>query len=152
MIEHLWLEELQPDKVREQKGKAGKAEADAKTATTNLKYADKIAKAKLNNLNKQGKVYDSQVRRNNAQTNAVIKNARGEYRQDMFGNTHYFTKADAAEMFAKRNGTWQDQSRTITETDKTDKPGLGGTTETTTKTTTRKVLVGGPEVRAETET
>lgn len=61
----------------------------------------------------------------------------------MFGNTHYFTKADAAEMFARRNGTWQDQSRTITETDKTDKPGLGGTTETTTKTTTRKVLVGG---------
>ncbi len=140
VIEHLWLEELQPDKVREQKGKAGKAEADAK-------YADKIAKAKLNNLNKQGKVYDSQVRRNNAQTNAVIKNARGEYEvQDMFGNTHYFTKADAAEMFARRNGTWQDQSRTITETDKTDKtdkPGLGGTTETTTKTTTRKVLVGG---------
>lgn len=33
----------------------------------------------------------------------------------MFGNTHYFTKADAAEMFARRNGTWQDQSRTITE-------------------------------------
>ena len=144
VIEHLWLEELQPDKVREQKGKADKAGADAKTAQTNAGYADKIAKAKLNNLNKQGKVYDSQVRRNNAQTNAVIKNARGEYEvQDRFGNTHYFTKADAAEMFARRNGTWQDQSRTITETDKTEEPGLGGTTETTTKTTTRKVLVGG---------
>lgn len=144
VIEHLWLEELQPDKVREQKGKADKAGADAETARTNAKYADKIANAKLNNLNKQGKVYDSQVRRNNAQTNAVIKNARGEYEvQDMFGNTHYFTKADAAEMFARRNGTWQDQSRTITETDKTEKPGLGGKTETTTKTTTRKVLVDG---------
>lgn len=144
VIEHLWLEELQPDKVREQKGKAGKAEADAKTATTNAKYADKIAKAKLNNLNKQGKVYDSQVRRNNAQTNAVIKNARGEYEApDMFGNTHYFTKADAAEKFARRNGTWQDQSRTLTETNTTQKPGLGGKTETTTETTTRKVLVGG---------
>lgn len=144
VIEHLWLEELQPDKVREQKGKAGKAEADAKTATTNAKYADKIAKAKLNNLNKQGKVYDSQVRRNNAQTNAVIKNVRGEYEvQDMFGNTHYFTKADAAEMFARRNGTWQDQSRTLTETDTTQKPGLGGKTETTTEKKTRKVMVTG---------
>lgn len=139
-----WLEELQPDKVREQKGKADKAGADAKTATTNAKYADKIANAKLNNLNKQGKVYDSQVRKNNAQTDAEIKNARGEYEvPDKFGNIRYFTKADAAEMFARQNGTWQDQSRTLTETNTTQKPGLGGKTETTTETTTRKVLVGG---------
>ena len=139
-----WLEELQPDKVREQKGKADKSEADAETAQTNAGYADEIAKSKLNNLNKQGKVYDSQVEKNHAQAAAVIKNARGEYEvQDKFGNTHYFKNGDAAKMFAKRNGTWQDQSRTITETDKTEEPGLGGTTKTTTKTTTRKVLDSG---------
>ena len=62
---------------------------------------------------------------------------------DKFGNTRHFTKADAAEMFARQNGTWQDQSRTLTETNTTQKPGLGGKTETTTETTTRKVLVGG---------
>lgn len=144
VIEHLWLEELQPDKVREQKGKADKADADAKTAQTNAEYAGKIAEAKLNNLNKQGKVYDSQVYKNNAQAKAVIKNARGEYEvQDKFGNTHYYKERDAAIMFAKQNGTWQDQSRTLTETKTTQKPGLGGRTETTTETSTRKVMVDG---------
>lgn len=139
-----WLEELQPDKVREQKGKADKAGADAKTAETNAGYADKIAKAKLNNLNKQGKVYDSQVYKNNVQAEAAGRSNPKEFVvYDKDGNAHYYSKADAAEMFARQNGTWQDQSRTITETDKTDKPGLGGKTETTTETTTRKVLVGG---------
>lgn len=144
VIEHLWLEELQPDKVREQKGKAGKAEADAKTATTNAKYADKIANAKLNNLNKQGKVYDSQIGKNNAQADAARRSNSKEYvAYDEDGNAKYFSKSSAAESFARQHGTWQDQSRTITETDKTEEPGLGGETKTTTKTTTRKVLVGG---------
>ena len=142
--QHKWLEELQPDKVREQKGKADKAGYDAKTAETNAGYADKIAEAKLNNLNKQGKVYDSQVYKNNAQAEAAGRSNPKEFVvYDKDGNAHYYSKADAAEMFARQNGTWQDQSRTITETDKTDKPGLGGTTETTTKTTTRNVLVDG---------
>lgn len=139
-----WLEELQPDKVREQKGKAEKAGADAKTAQTNAGYADKIAEAKLNNLNKQGKVYDSQVHKNNVQADAARRSNPNEFvAYDKDGNARYFSKSSAAESFARQNGTWQDQSRTITETDKTDKPGLGGTTETTTKTTTRKVMVGG---------
>lgn len=139
-----WLEELQPDKVREQKGKADKAGADAKTAQTNAKYADKIANAKLNNLNKQGKVYDSQVVKNNAQAEAAGRSNSKEFvAYDEDGNAHYFSTSSAAESFARQNGTWQDQSRTLTETDKTEEPGLGGTTKTTTKTTTRKVLVGG---------
>lgn len=144
VIKHLWLEELQPDKVREQKGKAGKAEADAKTATTNAKYAEKIANAKLNNLNKQGKVYDSQIGKNNVQADAARRSNSKEYvAYDEDGNAKYFSKSSAAESFARQHGTWQDQSRTITETDKTEEPGLGGETKTTTKTTTRKVLVGG---------
>lgn len=144
VIEHLWLEELQPDKVREQKGKADKAGADAKTAQTNAGYADKIAEAKLNNLNKQGKVYDSQVHKNNSQAAAAGRSNSKEFvAYDKDGNANYFSKSSAAESFARQNGTWQDQSRTITETDKTEEPGLGGTTKTTTKTTTRKVLVGG---------
>lgn len=139
-----WLEELQPDKVREQKGKADKADADAKTAQTNAGYADKIAEAKLNNLNKQGKVYDSQVYKNNSLADAARRSNPNEFvAYDKDGNANYFSKSSAAKSFAQQNGTWQDQSRTITETDKTEKPGLGGTTETTTKTTTRKVLVGG---------
>lgn len=142
--QHKWLEELHPDKVREQKGKADRADADAKTAQTNAGYADKIAEAKLNNLNKQGKVYDSQVHKNNSLADAARKSNPNEFvAYDKDGNAHYFSKSSAAESFARQNGTWQDQSRTITETDKTDKPGLGGTTETTTKTTTRKVMVGG---------
>lgn len=144
VIEHLWLEELQPDKVREQKGKADKAGADAKTAQTNAGYADKIAEAKLNNLNKQGKVYDSQVYKNNAQAVAPGRSNSKEFvAYDEDGNAHYFSTSSAAKSFAQQNGTWQDQSRTITETDKTEEPGLGGETKTTTKTTTRKVLVGG---------
>lgn len=139
-----WLEELQPDKVREQKGKANKADADAKTAQTNAEYADKIAEAKLNNLNKQGKVYDSQVYKNNSQADAARRSNPNEFvAYDKDGNAHYFSTSSAAKSFAQQNGTWQDQSRTITETDKTEEPGLDGTTETTTKTTTRKVLVGG---------
>lgn len=139
-----WLEELQPDKVREQKGKADKADADAKTAQTNAGYADKIAEAKLNNLNKQGKVYDSQVYKNNAQAAAAGRSNPKEFvAYDKEGNEHHFSKSSAAKSFAQQNETWQDQSRTITETDKTEKPGLGGTTETTTNTTTRKVLVDG---------
>lgn len=139
-----WLEELQPDKVREQKGKADKAGADAETAQTNAAYADDIAKAKLNNLNKQGKVYDSQIGKNNAQADAARRSNSKEYvAYDEDGNAKYFSKSSAAESFARQHGTWQDQSRTITETDKTEEPGLGGTTKTTTNTTTRKVMVPG---------
>lgn len=139
-----WLEELQPDKVREQKGKADKSEADAETAQTNAGYADEIAKAKLNNLNKQGKVYDSQVGKNNAQAAAAGRSNSKEFvAYDEDGNAHYFSTSSAAESFARQNGTWQDQSRTLTETDKTEEPWLGGKTKTTTKTTTRKVLGSG---------
>lgn len=106
---HGWLAALQPDRLREQAGKADKAEADARTAGTEAEYA--------------GQYWTERVNRERTQAD---KNSRwqpsrggrpGEYPwYDSNGNLHYAHSYEAMRQNAIQHGTWKERTQT-TQTD-----------------------------------
>lgn len=99
--------ELQPYKVREAAGKASKSEADAITAEAQARYADDMWSAKLSYQNARTEAQKAYIQRALAAAKASnYKLEKPYYAEDKDGNGHWFSKADAAELFAKQNGTW----------------------------------------------
>lgn len=137
--EHEWLAALQPDKRREQKGKADKAGYDAETSRVKSVYAPKLQEAELT-------VKESQAGKNNAQASAARASAAAHGRSnvsefsawDEHGNEHKFHTRDAAYAYAKQHGTWQEEDvseTTNTETRRT--PNSQPQSKTSTKTKKR---------------
>lgn len=144
--EHEWLAALQPDKRREQKGKADKAENeadkvgyDAETSRVKSVYAPKLQEAELT-------VKESQADKNNAQAGAARASGAAHGRSnvpefsawDEHGNVHKFHTREAAYAYAKQHGTWQEED--VSETTRTEirrTPNSQPQSKTSTKTKRR---------------
>lgn len=131
---HKWLEELQPDKVREQADKANTAESNAKTAGIKSKYAEKKEQQELKNLQEREKLIGAQTNNANAGAAAHNRSNQSPFRAyDKNGKAHHFPNEAAAILFATQEGTLGSTSTTsssrsvgnngVTKTTKTtDKP------------------------------
>lgn len=104
--EHEWLAVLQPDKRREQAGRANKAESEAKTKAAEAKWAERIQGQKYKNLIGQGVLLGAQTKNANASAAAHNRSNQKEFRAyDTNGNVKYFSDEDAALDFARQEGT-----------------------------------------------
>lgn len=141
--EHKWLEDLQPDKKREQTAKADATESVAKTKKAEADNADAIQKAKLKTEQEQGKTeqtkqtvnkataklrgaqtVESGARTANQHAGAVAhyaaagasnrSNQKEFVAYDEKGRPHYYGRKDAAESFAKQHGTFEEENKTET--------------------------------------
>lgn len=141
--EHKWLEDLQPDKKREQTAKADATESVAKTKKAEADNADAIQKAKLKTEQEQGKTeqtkqtvnkataklrgaqtVESGARTANQHAAAVAhyaaagasnrSNQKEFVAYDEKGQPHYYGRKDAAESFAKQHGTFEEENKTET--------------------------------------
>lgn len=136
---HDWEAALQPDKKRELKGKADKAENDAKISA--LEYENKPESLRLDNEVKSARIKQSNAAANASNaaanaSNAAANSRKGEfYAWDENGKEHQFRTKEAADSFAKQHGTYREVD--IEETSETSKRrGTGLVTDS--KTTTKK--------------
>ena len=144
--EHGWLAALQPDKLREQKGKATKAEQEAITAEEEAKNAPALYKEKVKTERNRGRAYGASAINSYASANEHNTNARGRFQWwDENGNMHYAKTEDEAITKARQHGTLD--SVTVNTTDSTDSDVLrrGKITgkKKTKKTTSKKVFYPG---------
>ena len=144
--EHGWLAALQPDKLREQKGKATKAEQEAITAEEEAKNAPALYKEKVKTERNRGRAYVASAINSYASANEHKTNARGRFQWwDENGNMHYAKTEDEAITKARQHGTLD--SVTVNTTDSTDSDVLrrGKVTgkKKTKKTTSKKVFYPG---------
>lgn len=117
-----------------------KARAERDSAQVDAAYRPMMNAAKLENEGKRGAVYDSQVEKYRSAAAASNRANPYQYRAwDKNGKPHYFAKKDAAEMFAKQEGTdvWEEVQTTVTEVE-----GLSEKKKTTSK---EQVVPGKPE-------
>lgn len=129
--QHTWLKALQPDKQREQEGKANTAVANAKTAGIKSKYAESKEKKELVNLVKKGMLLDAQTNNANAGAKAHDRSNPSPFRAyDKNGKAHHFPNEDSAILFATQEGTLGSTSTTSSSRS----VGSNGVTKTT-KTT-----------------
>lgn len=127
-----WLADLQDDKVREQKGKADKAESDASTAATIAKYAPDREKAKVQVDKDRSKAYKASATNSYASAGRNNRTNRAEYvAYDEHGKSKSFTKESAAVLFAKQHGTYQESTTETTSEKKTPQGKSLGQTVTT---------------------
>mgnify|MGYP001083021832 CR=1 FL=1 len=143
---HGWLAALQPDKLREQAGKATKAEQEAITAEEEAKNAPALYKEKVKTERNRGRAYGASAINSYASANEHNTNARGRFQWwDENGNMHYAKTEDEAITKARQHGTLD--SVTVNTTDSTDSVVLrrGKITgkKKTKKTTSKKVLYPG---------
>ena len=144
--EHGWLAALQPDKQREQAGKATKAEQEAITAEEEAKNAPALYKEKVKTERNRGRAYVASAINSYASANEHNTNARGRFQWwDENGNMHYAKTEDEAITKARQHGTLD--SVTVNTTDSTDSDVLrrGKITgkKKTKKTTSKKVFYPG---------
>lgn len=151
---HGWLAALQPDKVREQAGKATKAEQEGITATEEAKNAPELYKAKVDTEKARGEAARASASASRASaTNSYASanehntNARGRFQWwDENGNMHYAKTQDEAITKARQHGTLD--SVTVNTTDSTDsdvvvRGRVTGAKKKTEKTTSKKVFYPG---------
>ena len=144
---HGWLAALQPDKLREQKGKATKAEQEAITAEEEAKNAPALYKEKVKTERNRGRAYVASAINSYASANEHKTNARGRFQWwDENGNMHYAKTEDEAITKARQHGTLD--SVTVNTTDSTDSDVLRrgkvtGEKKNTKKTTSKKVFYPG---------
>lgn len=151
---HKWLAELQPDKLREQKGKADKAGYDADTSKAEADNAPAMQKAKLETEKAHKEAYEASAGASRAAaTNSYASanehntNARGRFQWwDENGNMHYAKTENEAITKARQHGTLD--SVTVNTTDSTDSDVLRrgkvtGEKKNTKKTTSKKVFYPG---------
>ena len=120
--EHGWLAALQPDKLREQKGKADKAESEAVTAGEEAKNAPEMQRAKLDTEKARGEAQRASASASRASATNSYASARAHDRSnnnefsawDENGREHKFRTKDAAEAFAKQHRTFEYQDVTST--------------------------------------
>ncbi|MCH5225077.1 MAG: hypothetical protein J1D77_03720 [Muribaculaceae bacterium] len=120
--------------------KADGAGYDAQRKKVAAEAAPEQERLKAENLAKKGKVYESQEQRNRAATAASGRSNPYQYRAwDKDGKPHYFAHKDAAEMFAKQEGTdvWEEVNTTVTERQ--------GKVEKKKTTTKEQVVPGKPK-------
>lgn len=151
--EHGWLAALQPDKLREQKGKADKAGYDADTAKTEADNAPAMQKAKLETEKAHKDAYVASAGASRAaeansyaSANEHNTNARGRFQWwDENGNMHYAKTEDEAITKARQHGTLD--SVTVSTTDSTDSDvvvrGKVKGKKNSKKTTSKKVFYPG---------
>lgn len=143
---HGWLAALQHDKLREQAGKATKAEQEAITAEEEAKNAPALYKEKVKTERNRGRAYGASAINSYASANEHNTNARGRFQWwDENGNMHYAKTENEAITKARQHGTLD--SVTVNTTDSTDSDVLrrGKVTgkKKTKKTTSKKVFYPG---------
>ena len=143
---HSWQSLLQPDKQREQKGKADKAEQDAisaqyeaenKPRELQLKNATETARAnsyQASATSSYASAANSYASANATKQKMEQEKAEKPYAYDEHGNKHSFEKESTAEAFARDHGTWKEYEvrKKVSVTETGDKEGTR-TTETVEK-------------------
>ena len=133
---HGWLAALQPDKQREQAGKANKVEQEAITAQAEAEAAPEMQRAKLATERARKGSMDASAANSRASAAAHNRSNVSEFSAwDEHGHEHKFRTKDAAEAYAKQHGTWQEVGETeTTDTSRT----VGSRTSKSTSTKTKK--------------
>lgn len=134
--EHGWLAALQPDKQREQAGKATKAEQEAVTAKAEAGNAPDLYKAKVDTEKARGEAQRASAASSRAAATDHYASARAHDRSnndefsawDENGREHKFRTAAAAEAFAKQHGTFEETDVTSTSTTDSETNGKSTTT------------------------
>lgn len=133
---HGWLAALQPDKQREQAGKATKAEQEAVTAKAEADNAPDLYKAKVDTEKARGEAQRASAASSRAAATDHYASARAHDRSnndefsawDENGREHKFSTAAAAEAFAKQHGTFEETDVTSTSTTDSETNGKSTTT------------------------
>lgn len=141
---HGWLAALQPDKLKEQAGKATKAEQEGITATEEAKNAPAMQKAKLETEKARGEAARASATASRASATNSYASAREHDRGnrnefsawDENGREHTFRTKEAAEAYAKQHGTFQETDETTTS--KSEKFVGGTSTGKTESSSTKK--------------
>ena len=135
---HGWLAALQPDKRREQKGKADRAEQEAITAQAEAEAAPELQQAKLATERARKGSLDASAANSYASAAAHNRSNQNEFSAwDEHGNEHKFKTEAAAIASAKQHGTYK-------ETDETETTNTSRTSGSrTTKSTQTKTKKGG---------
>lgn len=136
---HGWLAALQPDKQREQAGKAARAEQEAVTAKAEADNAPDLYKAKVDTEKARGEAQRASATASRASARDHDASARAHDRSnnnefsawDENGREHKFHSAAAAEAFAKQHGTFEETD--VTSSSTTDSETNGKSTTTTKK-------------------
>ena len=134
---HGWLAALQPDKRREQKGKADRAEQEAITAQAEAEAAPELQQAKLATERARKGSLDASAANSRASAAAHGRSNQNEFSAwDEHGNERKFRTREAAEAYAKQHGTWKEEDETETTTTETRRtPESKPQKRTSTKTT-----------------
>ena len=133
---HRWLAALQPDKLREQAGKATKAEQEAVTAKAEADNAPDLYKAKVDTEKARGEAQRASAASSRAAATDHYASARAHDRSnnnefsawDENGREYKFRTAAAAEAFAKQHGTFEETDVTSTSTTDSETNGKSTTT------------------------
>lgn len=134
--EHGWLAALQPDKQREQAGKASKAEQEAVTAKAEADNAPDLYKAKVDTEKARGEAQRASATASRASARDHDASARAHDRSnnnefsawDENGREYKFRTAAAAEAFARQHGTFEETDVTSTSTTDSETNGKSTTT------------------------
>lgn len=134
--EHGWLAALQPDKQREQAGKATKAEQEAVTAKAEADNAPDLYKAKVDTEKARGEAQRASAASSRAAATDHYASSRAHDRSnnnefsawDENGREYKFRTAAAAEAFAKQHGTFEETDVTSTSTTDSETNGKSTTT------------------------
>lgn len=134
--EHGWKALLQPDRQREQAGKAAKAEQEAITAQAEAEAAPELQRAKLATERARKGSLDASAANSRASAAAHNRSNVSEFSAwDEHGNEHKFRTKEAAEAYAKQHGTWKSEDETKTTTTETKRtPNSQPQSRTSTKT------------------
>lgn len=134
-----WKRALQPDKEREQAGKADRAEYEAETARVKSEWEPQQQQATLAKTNAQTTAAKASANASNASA-AKSRAEAGAVREfsawDENGREHKFKTEAAAIAYAKQHGTYEETDQQ--ETSNTSTTNSRGKTSTSTKTTTKK--------------
>ena len=133
---HGWLAALQPDKRREQKGKADRAEQEAITAQAEAEAAPELQQAKLATERARKGSLDASAANSRASAAAHNRSNVSEFSAwDENGRERKFRTKEAADAHAKQHGTWKEEDETeITTTETRRTPESKPQKRTSTKT------------------
>ncbi len=137
---HSWLALLQPDKQREQKGKADRAESEAISAQAEAENAPAMQQAKLQTEQARRGSYEASASASRASAANSMASARAHDRSnpnefsawDENGKEHKFRTKEAADRYAKQHGTWQEEDITSSTTTDRDDETNGHSSQTAT--------------------
>lgn len=134
--QHGWLALLQPDKQREQAGRAAKAEQDAIAAQTVAVAAPELQQAKIDTERARKGSLEASAANSRASADAHGRANPKEFSAwDEHGKEHKFRTKDAAKAYAKQHGTWKEENETETTVTKSQRtPNSRPQTNTSTKT------------------